>query len=129
MKHQEPPIFEELPLPRRELPKFMGTHYRVYSDDTNFVAVKASNALEALKASGLENACRIQRDTILLHRIVELDSMSIINEGMVCTTEHSTESRKPELPELGQPEEPRKTEPLVTNDVEKLLQPDPNPAS
>ena len=53
----------------------VGTHYRVYSRDGNFVRVEAINALEAINKSGVTDILRIVRDTIYLNRIVDMSKM------------------------------------------------------
>lgn len=67
--------FESLELPHKEVPHLMGVRYRVYSDATNYQQIEAANALEALQKSGLSNPVRIERDTIFLHRIIDLSVM------------------------------------------------------
>src|SRR5690349_19824728 len=69
--------FEALSLPQKQLPQSIAGRYRVYSDAANFVTVEAANAHEALKASGMQKACRIERDTALLSGIVDLDKLCV----------------------------------------------------
>lgn len=62
-------LFEALLIPRRELPQF-GARYRVYKDAGNFILVEADSALEALKAYGVGQVHRIERDAIYLNNVL-----------------------------------------------------------
>lgn len=64
MKRMTSHAFEKLPLPRKVQAQSSSGKYRVYSDATNFKQVDAASALEALQASGLKEAYRIERDSI-----------------------------------------------------------------
>ncbi len=130
MKHEdkEPIVFEQLALPRKEVPQFMGSHYRVYSDAENFIVIEAPNALEAMKISGMQKAFRIQRDIIMLHRIVDVSSMSNIMATHTDSQEEPIPAiQKPDLVEL-KPEVQdaaavdMESMPLASSEVEQLLQ-------
>jgi hypothetical protein len=56
--------FEQLPLARTELPMALEGQYRVYSDHKNFKLVQAISAVNALEASGLEQAFKIERESL-----------------------------------------------------------------
>ncbi|MDE3059743.1 MAG: hypothetical protein KGJ06_01880 [Pseudomonadota bacterium] len=68
-------IFEQLPIPRREL-AVSGNRYRVYKDAKDFMLVEALNALEAFKSSGLPQAYRIERDGIYLQNVLDLKTLA-----------------------------------------------------
>lgn len=64
--------FEELNLPRRQVPELMGGRYFVYSSPTEYQLVDAGSALEAIQKSGLKEVYRLQRDMIFLHSVIDL---------------------------------------------------------
>src|SRR5262245_29600046 len=69
--HQQP--FESLPMPRKETVAPTVCRYRVYDNAEHFVTVTAGTALEALKASGVKDIHKIQRDLIDDANVLELD--------------------------------------------------------
>lgn len=114
MKKNDIPLnerFEELALPRKDLPNLVGTHYRVYSSDGQFVRVEAVNALEAIKKSNMQDIKRIERDTIYLNRIVDMSKMVDSVAKPV--------SPAPEKP-AAQPVEAKAEDALSTQDVQSL---------
>jgi len=67
--------FEELVIPRKELPQLSG-RYRVYKDASDYITVEAGSALEALKLCGLPKVHRIERDAIYLTNVLNLQALS-----------------------------------------------------
>lgn len=51
-------------MPRKDIPQPASGSYRVYSNAKEFVVVNASSALEALQASGVQSAYKIERESI-----------------------------------------------------------------
>ena len=125
MKKNDIPLherFEELDLPRKDLPNLVGTHYRVYSDDGKFVRVEAINALEAINKSGVNNIVRIVRDTIYLNRIVDMSKMvdSAVSSAPVKSDETIVKAEEPVV----QPDEEKlaeQAETLSDKEVQNLI--------
>lgn len=119
MKKNDIPLnerFEELALPRKDLPNLVGTHYRVYSRDGQFVRVEAINALEAIKKSNMQDIKRIERDTIYLNRIVDMSKMV----DSVAKPVSPAPEKKTEAP-AAQPVEAKAEDALSTQDVQSLV--------
>jgi hypothetical protein len=63
--------FEALSIPRQGLaPAVTNSSYRIYKDADNHVVIQAPSALEALQASGVTTAYKIQRETVSRSTVV-----------------------------------------------------------
>lgn len=111
------PAFESLKLPHRDVPPSSQVKYRVYSDAKNFVTVEAENAKTALNKSGITEAFRIERDTIMLKTILHQLPVAVPPPQAAPVAATPVETPAPaqvasELPEAV----------LSPDDVSKLLQ-------
>lgn len=120
--------FEELVIPRKELPK-LTSHYRVYSDATNFIVVEAENAIAAMKASAMQQVYRIVRDSIYLAPVLNLEKLAN-NPPPAAAAEQAppaaaaTDAAAPPQEAAAAPapaSAPAAETPLSTADVDKLL--------
>ena len=129
MTHMTPEAFETLPIPRKDLPQ-LGTRYRVYKDPENFILVEAASALEALKACGMEPVHRIERDTIHLNNVLNVQALAEAPAAAApptAETPAATATPPPtaETPAAAPPPAatpPADAAPLSPEDVNKLLQ-------
>ena len=122
--------FEELVIPRRELPK-LGGRYRVYKDVGNYITVEAASALEAFKQSGMPQAHRIQRDAIYLTNVLNLEALSQTPAPSVAPPAETAAAAPdpaeaapaaaPAAPEGKSTVPPATETPLSSGDVDKLL--------
>jgi hypothetical protein len=140
-------VFEPIDFPRMELPHLIASRYRIYSDANNYTLVEAESALQAMESSGVTNIFRIQRESILLRRIIDLKKeMGIetvsaadvnvpdVKSDIVVGEEEAF--LKPELQELAAEDEPiaitapsttglaSQAVPLSSNDIDKLVKGD-----
>lgn len=67
--------FVPLDLPKKGVAPAEG-RYRVYKDAKDFTVHEAKSALEALQASGLKTAHRIERDSALASNLVDLKKIA-----------------------------------------------------
>jgi hypothetical protein len=77
--------FEELMIPRRDLPVSSAIIYRVYSDYKNFELVEASSALEAMENSKIKNVYKIKRHDPLEENVIHMnrDVKNIIKDNVI----------------------------------------------
>ena len=106
----QPQSFDALPLPRKDFSLGVSS-YRVYKDDANYVTVKAQTALEALQASGMPAAHKIEKDSLDLNKVVQPQAWASIK-----ATE--SEAAKPAAATAPTTEEAK---PLSSDDVNQLL--------
>lgn len=110
--------FEVLPIPRKELSQSAIENYRVYKSANDYVVVPAQTALEALKASGLPVAYKIERDKIDLDKVLTPNAWATsakIEEGSGPPPPAAT----PEI--TATVSAPATDTPLSSDDVNKLL--------
>lgn len=106
--------FEALPIPRKDPSRTGNARYRVYKDADNFSLVVAETALEALKASGLEQAYRVERDSI--------DSVAVLDmKAWAALTEMADKPAPAASPDAAAAPPPKAEDPLSNDDVNKLL--------
>lgn len=114
--------FEELPIPRKDVPHLQVCRYRVYTDKTNFVTVEAVSALEALRASGKKQAFRIERDMLQLTTILNIGSF---DEGVDANAQLAANPAVPAADgaaaEAAPADAAHNEQPLSSDDVDKLL--------
>ena len=112
-------------MPRKDLPNLVGTHYRVYSRDGQFVRVEAVNALEAINKSNVQDILRIERDTIYLNRIVDMSKMvdSVAKKVVMAPEEPAVKAAEPvaQAVEEKAVDAAEAVEALSNNEVEKLI--------
>ena len=124
-KPKEP--FEELAMPRKDVPHLQSSRYRVYKNPKEFVTVEAISALEALQASGVKNPTRIERDLFQLASILELNSFG--GDPQADAQLNDTPMAPAAAPEeTAPPAAPAADTPLSGDDVNKLLGEDNKPA-
>lgn len=109
--------FEPIKLPRKN--PSAKESYRVYSDAANFKLVEAANAAEALKASGLTEARRIERYTPKLQAVLESGIFSAVAADPVTLAAPAAAT------EPATAKSPENTAPLSSEEVSKLLQENP----
>ncbi len=122
MKDQE---FQPLELPRKGLPP-SNNQYRVYKDEKEFNIVEAASALEALKASGLQKAHRIQRESILEHTLIDLKKLGV-TEGTPSGTEDIKPPGETSVPAAAEAKPADGEKPLTGEQVDKLMSEKPEP--
>jgi hypothetical protein len=65
--------FEELLIPRKDLPVSSAIIYRVYSDHKNFELIEAASALDALAGSKIRNVYKVRRHDPLGDNVIQLN--------------------------------------------------------
>lgn len=65
--------FEELPLARTASRPVLAGQYRIYSDEKNFTLVAASSAADALRASGVMQVYKIERESLTKCTLIKPD--------------------------------------------------------
>lgn len=92
----KPHSFESLLLPQKGPPQGFSVRYRVYKNGKEFMHVDAGTALEALKASGLTEAYKIERDTIDAATVI--DTSTWVNPAVDAATQQPVQENAPASP-------------------------------
>lgn len=111
--------FETLPLPKRELPQWTASNYRVYKNVNEYVVIEASTALEAMQASGVTPVYKIERDG--LNYITVLEPNTWKTEPAAEAQAIPAEAATPAAAEAAPAQAPVPETPLSNDDVNKLL--------
>jgi hypothetical protein len=105
--------FTPLDLPKKGVSP-TESRYRVYKDAKEFSVVDAPSALQALQASGLKTAYRIERDSIFAGNLVDLKKLPDAPPPAAAAAPAA-----PAAPEEAKPAEPDKG--LSGAEVDQLL--------
>ena len=109
--------FTPLDLPKKGVAPADG-RYRVYKDAKEFTVVEAPSALQALQASGLKTAFRIERDGALASNLIDLKKLP------EAPAAKPAEAAKPAAPAAEEVKPGETDKALSGEQVDKLLQGD-----
>jgi hypothetical protein len=69
--HIDPENFQNLDIPKKDIPDGSKIFYRVYKDAVEFVVIEAENAQAAIQASTIENPLKVQRHAPARSNVVD----------------------------------------------------------
>lgn len=77
MENEQQTPFEQLPMPRREVPQLVVCKYRIYTDAATFTIVEAATALQAMEVAGVKNAYKVLREDPMAANLIDNSALEM----------------------------------------------------